>query len=100
MVPLYYYLLVGSLLFILGIMGVLIRRNALVILMSIELMMNGVNLSFITYSHYLNDMEGHIYTLMSIAVAAAEVAIGLAILVALYRNKPTVNIDDFRIMKF
>ena len=100
MVPPHYYLLVSAILFILGTLGVLTRRNALVVLMSIELMMNGVNLSFITYSRYLNDMGGHIYTLLSISVAAAEVAIGLAILIALYRNKPTINIDDFNIMKF
>jgi NADH-quinone oxidoreductase subunit K len=100
MVPLNYYLIVSALLFVLGTLGVLTRRNALVILMSIELMMNGVNLSFIVYSRYLNNMEGHIYTLLSISVAAAEVAIGLAILIALYRNKPTINIDDFNIMKF
>jgi NADH-quinone oxidoreductase subunit K len=100
MVPLYYYLLVSAVLFILGTVGVLTRRNALVVLMSIELMMNGVNLSFIAYSRYLNDMGGHIYALLSISIAAAEVAIGLAILIALYRNKPTINIDDFNIMKF
>lgn len=100
MVPLHYYLLVSAILFMLGTIGVLTRRNALVVLMSIELMMNGVNLSFIAYSRYLGNMEGHIYTLLSISVAAAEVAIGLAILIALYRNKPTINIDDFNIMKF
>ena len=100
MVPLHYYLLVSAMLFILGSRGVLTRRNALVVLMSIELMMNGVNLSFIAYSRYLGNMEGHVYTLLSISVAAAEVAIGLAILIALYRNKPTINIDDFNIMKF
>jgi len=100
MVPLHYYLLVSAMLFILGALGVLTRRNALVVLMSIELMMNGVNLSFIAYSRYLGNMEGHVYTLLSISVAAAEVAIGLAILIALYRNKPTINIDDFNIMKF
>ena len=100
MVPLHYYLLVSAMLFILGTMGVLTRRNALVVLMSIELMMNGVNLSFIAYSRYLGNMEGLVYTLLSISVAAAEVAIGLAILIALYRNKPTINIDDFNIMKF
>jgi NADH-quinone oxidoreductase subunit K len=100
MVPLHYYLFVSAVLFILGTLGVLTRRNALVVLMSIELMMNGVNLSFIAYSRYVGNMTGHIYTLLSISVAAAEVAIGLAILIALYRNKPTINIDDFSIMKF
>jgi NADH-quinone oxidoreductase subunit K len=79
--------------------GVLTRRNALVVLMSIELMMNAVNLTFVTYSRILNNLEGHIYTLTSISLAAAEVAVGLAILVVLFRNKPTVDIDDFNIMK-
>ncbi len=99
MVPLDNYLLVSAILFVIGVGGVLTRRNALVVLMSIELMMNAVNLTFVTYSRILSNMEGHIYTLASISLAAAELAVGLAILVVLFRNKPSVDIDDFNIMK-
>ena len=100
MVPLDNYLLVSAILFVIGVGGVLTRRNALVVLMSIELMMNSVNLTFVTYSRILGNLEGHIYTLVSISLAAAELAVGLAILVVLFRNKPSVDIDDFNIMKW
>lgn len=100
MVSINSYLIVSAVIFAIGIAGVLIRRNALVILMSIEIMMNAVNLSFIAYARYLGNMEGHIFTFISISVAAAEIAIGLAILVIIFRNKPTLNTDNLNIMKW
>lgn len=100
MAPLDHYLIVSSILFVIGMGGVLTRRNALVVLMSIELMMNAVNLTFVAYSRMLNNLEGHVYTLVSISLAAAEVAVGLAILVVLFRNKPSMDIDNFNIMKW
>lgn len=100
MVSINSYLIVSAVIFTIGIAGVLIRRNALVILMSIEIMMNAVNLSFLAYAKYLGNMEGHIFTFISISVAAAEIAIGLAILVIIFRNKQTLNTDDLNIMKW
>jgi len=86
MVPASYYLILSAVLFVLGAVGVLIRRNALVVLMSVELMLNAVNLTLITYSRFLGNLEGQVFVLLVMAVAAAEVAVGLAIIVSLYRE--------------
>ncbi|MDR4506454.1 MAG: NADH-quinone oxidoreductase subunit NuoK [Candidatus Scalindua sp.] len=83
-----------------GAIGVLIRRNALVILMSIELMLNAVNLAFVTFSRQHDSMDGQIFVFFIMTVAAAEAAVGLAIVVALFKNKSTVNVDDINIMKW
>jgi NADH-quinone oxidoreductase subunit K len=98
-VPVSYYLLLGAILFAIGAGGVLIRRNTIVILMCVEMMMNAVNLTFIAFSRYLDSATGQIFVFMVMAVAAVEVAIGLALLVELNRHKQTVNIDEFNSLK-
>jgi NADH-quinone oxidoreductase subunit K len=95
-----YYLVLSALVFGVGVLGVLIRRNALVIFMSIELMLNAVNLTFITLSRYMDTLHGQIYVIFVMTVAAAEVAVGLAIIMLLYRNWGTANIDDINLMKW
>jgi len=99
-VPLNYYLVLSALLFIVGVAGVLTRRNALVIFMSIEMMLNAVNLTLIAFSSFLGNMTGQALVVFVMAVAAAEAAVGLAIVIALYRNKPTVDIDEINILKW
>ena len=98
-VPVSYYLLLGAILFSIGAGGVLIRRNAIIILMCIEMMMNAVNLTFIAFSRYLDSAAGQIFVFMIMAVAAVEVAIGLALLVELNRHKQAVNIDEINSLK-
>jgi NADH-quinone oxidoreductase subunit K len=100
MIPLTWYLILSGALFTIGAIGVLIRRNALVILMSIELMLNAVNLSFVTFSRLHDAMDGQLFVFFIMTVAAAEAAVGLAIVVALFKNKSTVNVDDINIMKW
>ncbi|MGE5345626.1 MAG: NADH-quinone oxidoreductase subunit NuoK [Acidithiobacillales bacterium] len=99
MVPLTHYLALSFLLFILGVVGVLVRRNLLTVLMSIELMLNAVNLNLVAFSRQLGDLTGQIFTVFIIAVAAGEAAIGLAIIISLYRLKGSVNLDDASEMK-
>jgi len=100
MVSLEHYLFLGAALFIMGIIGVLVRRNVIVIFMSIELMLNAVNLTFIAISRYLHSMEGQLFVFFVMTVAAAEVAVGLAIIVALFRNRETVNVEEINLMKW
>jgi NADH-quinone oxidoreductase subunit K len=100
MVTLHHYLFLSAALFALGVIGVMIRRNLIVVLMCLELMLNAVNLSFVAFSRYLNSMEGQIFVLFVMVVAAAEVAIGLAIAVAIFRDKGSININDINIMKW
>ena len=88
------YLVVGGLLFSMGVLGTLLRRNIIVMLISIELMLNGANLTLAAFSTFLEDMAGNVMVIFSLTVAAAEVAVGLAILVALSRVFPVVNIDQ------
>jgi NADH-quinone oxidoreductase subunit K len=99
-VPLTWYLILSGILFSIGAVGVLINRNALVIFMSIELMLNAVNLAFVTFSRQQNSMDGQIFVLFIMTVAAAEAVVGLAIIIALFRNKATINVDDINIMKW
>jgi NADH-quinone oxidoreductase subunit K len=99
-VPESYYLAVSSLLFSIGVIGVIIRRNPLVIFMSIELMLNAVNLSFVAFGHRLGSMEGQAMVFFVMAVAAAEVAVGLAIIVAIFRLRRRLSIDDLNILKW
>ena len=89
------FLIIGALLFSIGALGVLIRRNAIVMLMSIELMLQGANVTLAAFSKYLDDQAGYVLVVFSLTVAAAEVAIGLAILVALSRVYPVTNVDQF-----
>ncbi|MGB0414855.1 MAG: NADH-quinone oxidoreductase subunit NuoK [Coraliomargarita sp.] len=88
------FLLVSGLLFAIGMLGVILRRNTLVIYMSLELMLNAVNLALVTFSRYNNTMDGNIFVFFIITVAAAEVAVGLAIVVALFRKRQTVIVDQ------
>ncbi|MFQ5614322.1 MAG: NADH-quinone oxidoreductase subunit NuoK [Anaerolineae bacterium] len=99
MIPTQWYLLLGAILFTIGAGGVLIRRNTLVILMCVEMMMNAVNLTFIAYSRELNNLTGQVFVFMIMTVAAVEVAIGLAILVELYRHARSVNVDDIHSLR-
>lgn len=94
MVPASYYLVLAAILFVLGAVGVLARRNALVVLMSIELMLAAANLTLVTYSRFLGEMDGQVLALLVMAVAAAEVAVGLAAVVSLARHKDTTDVDE------
>jgi NADH-quinone oxidoreductase subunit K len=95
-----FYLTLALLLFSIGVIGVLVRRNAIVVFMCIELMLNSVNLVFVTFSTFLGNLNGQIFVFFIMAVAAAEAAIGLAIIIALYRNKATINLDEINILKW
>lgn len=99
MIPVSYYLVISAVLFITGAVGVLMRRNALIMLMSLELMLNAVNLSFVAYARMLNDTGGHVIVFLNIAVAAAEAVVGLAILLTIFRNRETVDIDHLNLMR-
>jgi NADH-quinone oxidoreductase subunit K len=99
MVSLNAYLMLGAVLFSIGAVGVFTQRNALIIYMCIELMLNAVNLTIIAFSRFLNNMDGHVFVFMVMTVAAAEAAVGLAIIISLFRNKATVNVDEFNLSK-
>jgi NADH-quinone oxidoreductase subunit K len=99
-IPLDYYLLLSALLFVTGVVGVVTRRNAIVIFMSLELMLNAVNLSLVAFSSFLGDTAGQMFVFFIMAVAAAEAAVGLAIVLSLFRNKQTVYVDEVNIMKW
>jgi len=90
----------SALLFVLGALGALTRRNLIVILMSIELMLNAVNLALVAFSRQWGDLAGHIFVLMVIVVAAAEVAVGLGIVISLFRNRESVNVEDVSLLKW
>lgn len=100
MIELYYYLILSALLFTIGVIGVLIRRNAIVIFMCIELMLNSINLSLVSFSAFLGNSNGQIFVFFVMTVAAAEAAVGLAIVISLFRNKESINIDDINILKW
>ena len=94
------YLFISAILFVIGAAGAILRRNAIVVFMCIELMLNSANLTLITYSSYLGDVAGQLFVFFVMAVAAAEAAVGLAIIIAIFRNKLTVNIDEINILKW
>ena len=95
-----HYLTVGAILFTLGVFGIFLnRKNVIVILMSIELMLLAVNINFVAFSYYLGDIVGQVFTLFNLTVAAAEAAIGLAIVVVYYRNRGSIAVDDVNMMK-
>jgi len=98
-IPLQAYQVVAALLFTVGLVGVLVRRSALIIFMSIELMLNAVNLSFVAFSKMHGQMDGQIFVFFVMSVAAAEVAVGLAILVAIFRNRETASVDEVHLLK-
>jgi NADH-quinone oxidoreductase subunit K len=98
--PHQFFLVISALMFICGVIGVTTRRNAIVVFMSIELMLNGANLSFVTFSSYFGNITGQVFVFFVMAVAAAEAAVGLAIIIAIFRNKQTVNLDEINILKW
>ncbi len=94
-----WYIALAAVLFIIGTMGVLVRRNALIIYMSIELMLNAANLAFVAMARHLGDLDGQIFVFFVMTVAAAEVAVGLALIVAIFRTKASINVDIVNTMK-
>ncbi|MBS1874913.1 MAG: NADH-quinone oxidoreductase subunit NuoK [Acidobacteria bacterium] len=99
-VPLSWYLLLSAILFALGIAGFLYRRNIITVFMSIELMLNAVNLSFVTFSYKLKQVDGHIFSFFVMVVAAAEAAVGLAIILTVFKNRRTLEVDEIDSMKY
>lgn len=100
MVPLSHYLILSAILFGLGAAGFLFRRNIITVFMCVELMLNGVALSFIAFSRYWGDLSGQLFVFFIIIVAAAEAAVGLAIIIAVFRTRDSLNIDDLDSMKY
>ena len=92
----YHYLVLSAALFSIGVVGVMVRRNIIIVLMSIELMLNAVNINLVAFSHRLADLQGQVFTIFVIAVAAGEAAVGLAIIIQLYRLRSTVNVDEVK----
>jgi NADH-quinone oxidoreductase subunit K len=98
-VGLEHYLVVSMLLFCLGLLGVIVRRNVLIIYMSLELMLNAANLALVAFSRFTNNLDGQVFVFFTITVAAAEVAVGLALIVALYRKRQTAHVEDLTTLK-
>jgi NADH-quinone oxidoreductase subunit K len=99
-IPLSHYLILGAILFAISVVGIFLnRKNLVVLLMAIELMLLAVNLNFIAFSHYLNDLSGQVFVFFILTVAAAESAIGLAILVVVFRNRASINVEDLDSLK-
>jgi NADH-quinone oxidoreductase subunit K len=94
------YLLLSATIFVIGVVGVIARRNAIIVFMSIELMLNSANLSLVAFSAFLGDVTGQMIVFFAMTVAAAEAAVGLAIIIALFRNKQTINLEDINILKW
>jgi NADH-quinone oxidoreductase subunit K len=99
-VPLNWYLILSAILFALGVAGFILRRNIITVFMSIELMLNAVNLSFVTFSYQFKQVDGHIYSFFVMVVAAAEAAVGLAIILTVFKNRSTLMIDEVNSMKY
>lgn len=95
-----WYLSLSAVLFTIGVLGVLLRRNVIIIFMSVEMMLNAVNLTLVAFSQFLGDLSGQILVFFVISVAAAEAAVGLAIVIALFRNQQTVNVDEINLLKW
>jgi NADH-quinone oxidoreductase subunit K len=100
LVPLNYYLILSAVIFAIGVTGVVIRRNLIVVLMSIELMLNAVNITFIAFSRYLGSMAGQVIVFFVMAVAAAEAVIGLAIIISVYRNRQSLDPQEMQLLKW
>jgi NADH-quinone oxidoreductase subunit K len=99
MVPISYYLILAAILFSVGVAAFLIKRNIITVFMSIELMLNAVNLTFVAFSHMWNQVNGQIFVFFVMVVAAAEAAVGLAIIIAIFRTRQTLNVDQINLMK-
>jgi NADH-quinone oxidoreductase subunit K len=93
------YLGLSAALFCMGVIGVLVRRNAIIIFMSVELMLNSANLAFVAFARYLHQLDGQVIVFFVMIVAAAEVAVGLAVIVAIFKTKQSINVDDISVMK-
>jgi NADH-quinone oxidoreductase subunit K len=99
MVPLSWYIILSGIVFTIGVFGFLARRNIIIMFISIEIMLNGVNISLIAFSHYLQSLRGQILAFFIIVIAAAEAAVGLAIVISFFRNKATTNINEITLLK-
>lgn len=97
--PLSAYLIVSAVLFTIGVLGVMLRRNPLIIFMSIELMLNAVNLSFVALSHFLDSADGQMFVFVILTVAAAEVVVGLALIVSIFRTRHNIDVDEMNILR-
>jgi len=100
MVPLDYYLILSAIIFAIGVIGVLIRRNLIVVLMSIELMLNAVNLTFVAFSNSLGSMDGQVIVFFVMAVAAAEAVVGLAIIISMFRHRQSLDPQEMQLLKW
>lgn len=100
MITVNHYLLLSAILFAIGTLGVLTRKNAIVVFMCIEVMLNAVNLTFIALSRHVGNMDGQIFVFFVMTVAAAEAAVGLALIIAFYRNRESIDVDDFNMLKW
>src|SRR5207245_10753530 len=100
MTPLSSYMILSAIVFVTGVVGVLIRRNIIMILLSIELMLNATNINFVAFSYYLDNVAGQVFVFFALTAAAAEVAVGLAIIIALYRGKATIAAEELHLMKW
>ena len=98
MVPTSYYMMLSAILFVIGVVGVLIKRNPIIIFMCVELMLNAANLSFVALGRHFGQINGQMYVIFALAVAAAEVSVGLGIIIAIFRSKETINIDEVHLM--
>jgi NADH-quinone oxidoreductase subunit K len=99
-VPLSYYVALSAVVFLTGLIGVLVRRNVIIILLSVELMLNATNINFVAFSQAFHNIAGQVFVFFALTVAAAEVAVGLAIIIALHRAKSTINVDEFQLLKW
>lgn len=99
MIPVTHYLVLSAVLFVIGVTGVVVSRNLIVMFMSVEVMLNAANLAIIAFSRSLNLMDGHVFVFLVMAVAAAEAAVGLAIIIALFKNRESINADTFSLLK-
>jgi NADH-quinone oxidoreductase subunit K len=100
MTPIYYYLVLGAVLFAIGVTGVLVRRNVIVMFLAIELMLNAVNLTLVALGRRIGSMDGQVIVFFAMTVAAAEAAVGLAIIISLFRNRDTVNADELNLLRW
>ncbi len=100
MVPISYYVIVSTVMFVVGLVGVLVRRNFLIILYGIELMLNAANLNLVAFSHHFQAVDGQVLTLFTITIAAGEAAVGLAIIIVLFRKKATTNVDEINSLRW
>lgn len=100
MIPIEYFLGLGAILFVIGAIGVLTKKNAIIVLMCVELMLNAANINLVAFSSFLNNATGQVFALFSIAIAAAEVAVGLAIIMTLYKTRDTINLDEINLLRW